>query len=104
MTEIFRNSQVNNSALKAYIRSIDTPAASKERPRVRDGKVEEGHLDEVSFSREGKEIATLLERAKYLPEVREELVAALKAKIEAGEYHVDARKIAEKILSREGRP
>ncbi len=101
MTEIFRNSKVNNSALKAYIKSVESTAASKERSKVEEGKLQRDTIDEISFSSKAKEISSLIKKAKSLPEVREEVVTSLKAKIESGEYHVDASEIAKAILSKE---
>ena len=61
--------------------------------------------DEESCSIDSE--AQILEMSKYkeavkaLPEVRQERIKELKRLIEAGEYHIDSRKIAEKILDRQ---
>ena len=104
MTEIFRNSQVNNSALKAYVRSVESIGANKEKPKVEEGKHQGDTIDEISFSSKAKEISSLIKKAKSLPEVRDEVVASLKSKIESGQYHINASEIAKAILSRERLP
>jgi negative regulator of flagellin synthesis FlgM len=56
--------------------------------------------DEVVLSPKAQEFSQLLQKLKSMPEVREEKVAELTARIEAGEYAVDAKDIAEKMLGR----
>lgn len=48
-----------------------------------------------SASREAVKIRSILEQT---PAVRAELVQGLKEKIESGEYQVDSRKVAEKMI------
>ena len=48
-----------------------------------------------SASREAVQIRSILEQ---IPAVRAELVQGLKEKIESGEYQVDSRKVAEKLI------
>lgn len=59
--------------------------------------------DKVTLSPQGKEIQALQRRLAETPEVRQERVAALKAAIERGEYHVPAEKIAERMLEHKGK-
>jgi anti-sigma28 factor (negative regulator of flagellin synthesis) len=47
------------------------------------------------------EMSKYKETVKALPEIRQERINELKRQIEAGEYHIDSRKIAEKILDRQ---
>jgi len=62
-------------------------------------------LDEELSSSDSE--ARVLEMSKYkeavkaLPDVRQERIKELKRLIEAGEYHIDSSKIAEKILDRQ---
>ncbi len=56
--------------------------------------------DEVVLSPKAQEFSQLLQKLKAMPEVREEKVAELTARIEAGEYVVDAKDIAEKMIGR----
>jgi negative regulator of flagellin synthesis FlgM len=52
----------------------------------------------LSLSNQAMEEATKL--AAQTPEVREKLVAELKSKIDRGEYKVDPKKVAEKMVDR----
>jgi flagellar biosynthesis anti-sigma factor FlgM len=52
----------------------------------------------LCLSNQAMEEATKL--AAQTPEVREKLVAELKSKIDRGEYKVDPRKVAEKMVDR----
>ena len=65
-----------------------------------DSELEE---DLLSVDREAQvlEMSKYKEVVKALPELRQERIKELKRQIEAGEYHVDSRKIAEKILERQ---
>lgn len=56
--------------------------------------------DAVSVSSQGQEIGKALQALAGVPDVRAEKVAALKAQIEAGTYHVSGREIAESVLRR----
>lgn len=56
--------------------------------------------DTVVLSPQAQEFSQLLSAVHAAPEVRLEKVALLSAQIEAGEYRVDSRKIAAKILGR----
>ena len=59
--------------------------------------------DLLSVDREAQvlEMRKYKEVVKALPELRQERIKELKRQIEAGEYHIDSRKIAEKILERQ---
>jgi negative regulator of flagellin synthesis FlgM len=52
----------------------------------------------TDISARGKEFARAKEVASGAPDVREEKIAELKRRIEAGHYHVDADKIADKLV------
>ncbi|NLV92560.1 MAG: flagellar biosynthesis anti-sigma factor FlgM [Firmicutes bacterium] len=54
--------------------------------------------DSVDLSTEGKRIQALKQHISQLPTVREEKVAQLKARIQAGTYQVSAEKVAEKMV------
>lgn len=54
--------------------------------------------DAVDMSLEAKLRSTAYTVAKNTPEVREDKVAELKAKIEAGEYVVDSRAVAKSLI------
>lgn len=54
--------------------------------------------DRISFSDEAKLRTEALSAATSTPDVRREKVAAIKARIESGEYEIDTRKIAQKMV------
>ncbi len=55
-------------------------------------------VDQVSISAKSREIQKLESVIASTPDVREDKVAKLKEKIEKGEYRVDPREVARKIL------
>ena len=55
--------------------------------------------DRVEISADSKDIQKISELLHSSPDVRMELVAALKEQIERGEYQVDSRKLAEKLIN-----
>ena len=54
--------------------------------------------DEVVLSSEAKQIQRAKELIDALPDIREEKVAEIRARIEAGEYEIDGERIAEKMI------
>jgi negative regulator of flagellin synthesis FlgM len=54
--------------------------------------------DKISLSGKAKEINELKRFINDLPEIRSDRVDALKKAIDSGDYNIDAKKIAEKIL------
>jgi negative regulator of flagellin synthesis FlgM len=54
--------------------------------------------DRVDISGKGKEIAELMAVIQQMPDVRNDKVKAVKEAIESGNYHLDTKKIAQKIL------
>ncbi len=57
-------------------------------------------MDQVVISSFGKDIQTLKQAVASAPDVREELTAPLKSKIDAGTYNVDAGDFASKLLEK----
>lgn len=55
--------------------------------------------DAVVISGKGKEASAITRTLKDLPEVREDRVAELKAKIASGTYDISGKAIAQKIVS-----
>lgn len=55
--------------------------------------------DSTQISAKAKEIMTARAELKEMPQIREEKVAALKEKVQAGNYQVDSKKLAAKILN-----
>lgn len=58
-----------------------------------------GGSDSVSVSSSGQVIQKALGAMAALPEIRSDLVAELKAKIESGQYQVSGREVAGSILA-----
>lgn len=58
----------------------------------------EQRVDQVEVSSAGKEISKLVERAKQLPEIREERVEQLRQLVQSGKYDVSSKQIADAIL------
>jgi len=56
--------------------------------------------DRVDFSASAKSFAAALKAAKEVPEVRTELVSALRTRVDSGEYKVDSAALAAKMMSR----
>lgn len=62
-----------------------------------------GKKDEVSISKEAMDFQLVMKAAKAarnVPDIREEVIAPIKEKIENGTYEVDSKSIAEKLLAR----
>lgn len=56
------------------------------------------HSTEVTFSDDALALQRIMQAAKNAPDIRTDLVANIKGQIEAGTYHVDAEKLAAKLL------
>ncbi|MGM0500579.1 MAG: flagellar biosynthesis anti-sigma factor FlgM [Bacillota bacterium] len=54
--------------------------------------------DQIEISSQAKGILTAKAELKSRPQIRTEKVADLKAKLENGNYQIDSKKIAEKML------
>jgi len=55
--------------------------------------------DSMQISAKAKEIMTARAELKKMPQLREEKVAALKERVQSGNYQVDSKKLAAKILN-----
>ncbi len=58
-----------------------------------------GLVDRVDISGAGRDIVALMNEINKLPDIRADKVKAIKEAIEANNYNIDVKKIAEKILS-----
>lgn len=58
-----------------------------------------GHVDKVDISTRSKEIADIMSAVNQLPETRDQKVQELQKSVDAGTYTVDARNVANKIIS-----
>jgi negative regulator of flagellin synthesis FlgM len=54
--------------------------------------------DEVILSSRGSEISATMKQMHETDDLRQELVAEIKERLKAGNYYVEAEKIAEKII------
>ena len=87
--------------LDPYVKTEQSESASLDKSRRKAEAARTDSGDRTSVSPEAKLRAEGYSAALAAPEVRTEAVAALKAKIAAGEYQIDARNIAEKMLQEE---
>ena len=55
--------------------------------------------DEVILSSQAQEVSTYIRAIKGMSEVRDEVVNELSAKIANGEYKVDSRELADRIIA-----
>ena len=55
--------------------------------------------DSVSLSSGSRDVQKIQEILQETPDIRADRVAEIKARIESGEYRVDARELADKMLS-----
>ncbi len=54
--------------------------------------------DQLEISSLGKDIHTAKQAVKNSPDVREDVTASIKARMDAGTYHVDSDKLADKLF------
>lgn len=84
-----------NLNINRYIQNAKPPKAGS-----RPGKgIDSGRLeDRVHLSNQARDIQRAARSLKEMPEVREDKVAEIQARIETGTYRVDARDIALKMI------
>ncbi|MCC6441837.1 MAG: flagellar biosynthesis anti-sigma factor FlgM [Armatimonadetes bacterium] len=56
--------------------------------------------DRAEFSQQAQEIRAVAAKIKDMPDVREDIVASLRERIQNGTYNVDSKQVAEMILRR----
>lgn len=88
------------NGLTAYDSSrLERGEADKAKARRQDaGQSLEGKGDRVEFSDEGKLRTEAFKAAQSAPDVRQDKVAAIKARIAAGEYQMDSGTIAANLI------
>lgn len=67
------------------------------------GAANAGKKDEVQISKEAMDFQTVMKAVKAaqgLPDIREEVIAPIKEKLDSDQYDVDSSSIAEKLLTR----
>ena len=82
--------------LDAYLRN------AKNGGKVKDSKESNGKLsgseDAVTLSPKAKEIQEAKRLLESLPDIREEKIAKIKQQIDEGDYRIDEKRIAEKMI------
>lgn len=73
-------------------------AESKGTDKKQELQQKESEKDKISLSGKAKEISELKAEIDQLPDIRTDKVDALKKAIDTGNYNIDPRKIAQKIL------
>lgn len=61
-----------------------------------------GKKDEVQISKEAMDFQLVMKAAKAaqnIPDIREEVIAPIKEKLDNGTYEIDSKSIAEKLLT-----
>lgn len=81
-----------------------TAAEGASAPRGAAGAGRSRRTDSVALSSEALLLARSLQAAHAAPELREQLVAQLRASVQDGTYRVDARRIAGELLGQGGAP
>ena len=87
--------------LDPYLKAEQSESAQSDKARRRADLKRPDAGDRASVSPEAKLRAEGYSAALSAPEVRAEAVAAIKAKIASGDYQIDVRNIAEKMLKEE---
>ena len=62
-----------------------------------------GKKDELQISKEAMDFQLVIKAAKAareVPDIREEVIAPIKEKLDSGTYEVDSKSIADKLLAR----
>ncbi|MPM47238.1 hypothetical protein SDC9_93946 [bioreactor metagenome] len=90
---IISGKQVQN-ILKAY----GDQKVAKNTKSEKSGPIQK--RDEVILSTEAKEFGQLLQALKKMPDVREDKVNELAKRIDSGNYKIDSKDIAEKMVAR----
>ncbi|MFV0347198.1 MAG: flagellar biosynthesis anti-sigma factor FlgM [Halodesulfovibrio sp.] len=95
--------------IKNYLKALDPYQAKldkAENAKAKGGKrgadnAAQSSGDRVSLSNEAKLRTEAYTTALNTPDVRQDKVNAIKARVDSGEYVVDSRKVAEKLINEE---
>lgn len=83
-----------------YVQNNQATQVAQQAEREKQAASEQSQAaDKVEFSAASRDIQKIQEVLKNTPDVRAEKVQELKSKIESGQYRVDAREIANKMVS-----
>jgi len=91
--EITPKDSVNIEAYVNQVQDKDKVDAASEQPEKQQVKA-----DTVELSDLGKKVQEAHSQLESIPDIREDKVAELKARVENGTYEVDAEKVADKML------
>lgn len=83
---------------EAYLKRVQK-IEKDEQGNVRKADQKPMRTDEIEISARARELQLYRVRLKEIPEVRAELVSAIKKQLERGTYQLDAEKIAEGIMA-----
>lgn len=89
------NSPVERKDLYSGVHEVDKHQETKKKKDVEKADSEK---DKISLSGKAKEISELKATIDQIPDVRTDKIDAVKHAIDTGNYNIDARKIAQKIL------
>jgi negative regulator of flagellin synthesis FlgM len=85
---------VNSSRLNGVDSGLDTRSSD----RVGNGGPRTTSPDEISLSSTGNDVLVATRAISELPDVREDKIADIKARIQAGQYNPSPEEIAAKII------
>ena len=88
----------NDMRIEAYNQIQQVYNAKRVRPVK--GVEQASATDNVQISSIGKDILTAKNAVKNVPDVREDLVASIREKLQKGSYDVDAGSFADKLMER----
>lgn len=92
--------KINNKPFDGIEVTLSTSKVNNVRNQVESKSIEKKQSDDViEISKDSRKIAELANTIKNMPEIRTQKIEELKKVIEAGNYTVDPRKLAEKIIS-----
>ena len=84
---------------RGYIQNLKSSEAAKEvEPDQKDTVIAPAE-DKIILSERAKEVYRFTKMSESLPDVREDKISAIKSRIASGEYKVDSKKVAGKIIS-----
>lgn len=84
--------------IDAYNRVNQVYQTSKMSKTTKTGKPVSGGNDQFEISQFGKELHVAKEAVKNAPDVREEKIADIKARMQNGTYQVSSQQIADKLV------
>ncbi len=92
------NNPVQNTDVAGAKSSARAAAAKQSKLGGKPGEATAVPAGTAEISSRGKELASAKAAATRAPDVREERIAELKKRIEAGQYQVDAKKVADRMV------